>query len=104
MTKGLLKELDKRKPGNELKEGTTQHWISTTPVVNNKSGFTALPGGRCTTVPYVCAGKGEIGQWWVTSEVSKNVAWTFRLTHNIEHVTWEYLRKNIVISVRCIKD
>lgn len=101
---GLLKQFDKRKAANALKEGTTDYWKTSSTDVNNSSGFNALPGGMCTRVPFLCMDMGDIGLWWIAKDFSRNVGWAFRLSHDLEHVSWDYLRKNILISVRCVKE
>lgn len=81
---------------------------------NNKSGFSALPGGRRTTIngddKYdlpVFLSLGNSGYWWSSTEYSKlypNLAISKRLDYNVDIMGQNYSEKQFGLSIRCIKD
>jgi uncharacterized protein (TIGR02145 family) len=69
---------------------------------NNRSGFSALPGGDYLDGDFDLA--GECGYWWLSTVDENNYAWTLYLHY--ESSGWMRLshQKNAGFSVRCIKD
>ena len=77
---------------------------------NNRTGFTALPGGaRSGTMSNLefgkCFGFGNSVYWWSSTESSTNLAYSRYFFSNYAYVTREgSLYKSSGFSVRCIKD
>ena len=87
--------------GSKLKEAGTTHWQSPN-TGTNSSGFTALPGGSCSTGGYF-AGLTATGYWWSSSE-SGSSAWSRCLYYNSAKVSRYYFYKSYGFSVRCLRD
>lgn len=69
---------------------------------NNKTGFSALPGGgRAFNGEF--NGIGEIGFWWSPTEVGYN-SWGRSLSYNSYALDRGTREKRFGFSVRCIKD
>jgi len=77
--------------------------------LNNRSGFSALPGGFCITENiFGEAGIGKTGRWWSSTEESKSEARGRHLNYN-DGILRSWLlygdfEKDLGASVRCIKD
>ena len=70
---------------------------------NNKSGFTALPGG---VHGYAFIGIGNEGYWWSSNENEKEEEWAWDryITYFSGNANKSCSHKTVGISVRCIKD
>ncbi|TND10019.1 MAG: hypothetical protein FD123_701 [Bacteroidetes bacterium] len=69
---------------------------------NNKSGFSALPGGfiyKSTKTYYRSGNMGKIGYWWSTHTSGMGVK-----IDNTDHVSGDFYSKDHGLSVRCLKD
>ncbi len=70
---------------------------------NNRSGFSALPGGtRNPGGTFV--NKGAYGYWWTGNDVSDETALAVGLYNNAQWPALIESRKTCGYSVRCIKD
>jgi uncharacterized protein (TIGR02145 family) len=70
---------------------------------NNRSGFSALPGGFRDSTSFSNGGKG--GYWWSATEESTTIAWRgCALWYSSGFVDNGYLEKQDGFSVRCVKD
>ena len=94
--------------GGQLKEVGTTHWLSPNTGANNKSGFTALPGGHRFHDDGLFTDIGYQGSWWSSTEVT---AGTLRTNAHSFDVSWQsaiefYTQnpKGSGLSVRCVKD
>ncbi|MFC1725510.1 FISUMP domain-containing protein [candidate division KSB1 bacterium] len=90
--------------GGKLKEVGTTHWYSPNEGATNETGFTALPGGRCSTMGWFYA-KTIIAYFWSSSEYNSTSAW-YRYLSNSNSGVWRYYNgdKHSGYSVRCVKD
>ncbi len=73
---------------------------------SNESGFSALPGGRCSSYDqnsYIYKGIGKWGYWWSSTEYTKKTSKT-RSMHSNGTFQWLDWDKGEGMSVRCIKD
>jgi len=87
-----------------MKEAGTSHWDSPN-YANNKSGFTALPGGVRSHASAVFSEAGGLGQWWSSNERDATTAFSIRLRNNNSGGNLStYYQKSHGYSVRCIKD
>lgn len=101
----LLSITDRNNVGGELKETGYEHWASPNTEANNKTGFTALPGGyREDDRSY--PQEGLTGVWWCSAENSiYNVS-----LKGVQHSSGSLLskdkevNKHLGLSVRCIRD
>lgn len=81
-----------------LKERSTSHWRYPNKDANNKSGFTALPGGKRNpdgSFSYLT----DNTYFW-----SSNCAWCRNLNYYLESVGRGNALKSFGFSVRCVKD
>ena len=70
---------------------------------NNRSGFSALPGGdRFTNGSFYNLG-GSCA-WWMATEMNANAASYYGLNNNSANFLGYYADKDNGYSVRCIKD
>jgi uncharacterized protein (TIGR02145 family) len=88
--------------GGKLKEAGTSHWQAPNTGATNESGFTALPGGDCTSGTF--SQINTQGTYWSSTETSLNVASTFVLFNNDSAAIISAAGKAWGFSVRCIKD
>jgi uncharacterized protein (TIGR02145 family) len=89
--------------GAKLKESGSLHWIGTNTGATNESGFTALPGGLRDLEEFNDAGK--TGGWWSSDEYKSVFALSRSLQSFENRVGLRYSdRKQIGLSIRCIKD
>lgn len=88
----------------KLKETGFTHWQIPNEGANNKTGFTALPGGFRHQMGSYCE-IGEMGSWWLSTETFPGTAWSISLG-SIGNGLMEdmYIGKNWGLSVRCIRD
>jgi uncharacterized protein (TIGR02145 family) len=87
----------------QLREAGNTHWIQSDSLVNNLSGFTALPSGE-RSYNGVYKGLGEYCRWW-----SANASET--VTCNILYLPFElgypvpmFKQDSYGLAVRCLKD
>lgn len=71
--------------------------------LNNKSGFSALPGGYRMDVG-VFGWIGYYGFWWSATENSAEIAWSRCMFYNSCDIRRMYSFKEYGFSVRCVKD
>ena len=91
--------------GGKLKETGTLHWLNTHVGVTNETGFTALPGGyRNSFYQVFFYDIRMFGDWWTSTEVNSDNAWTREINTNDNKIAWYSEIKNLGASVRCIKD
>lgn len=94
---------DENVAGGKLKEIGTTHWITPNTEADNRSGFTALPGGYRHiggSFDYI----GYSAAWWSSTAGNTDDAYTRFLGNNYNFV---YSYTNNVgngFSVRCVKD
>lgn len=69
----------------------------------NKSGFTALPGGR-RSVNGAFIGIGNYGSWWSAPAVYTNSAWYRSVLYHVNSVDTHFRNKEAGLSVRCVRD
>jgi len=91
---------------NQMKEVGTIHWKSPNVKSNNKSGFTALPGGYIENFNYRSEAIGFSACFWTSTEREKEDAWCRRLGYFLGFYGIHKMPafKNYKYSVRCIKD
>jgi uncharacterized protein (TIGR02145 family) len=70
---------------------------------NNRTGFTALPGG-CRYVDGLFCNIGEYGSWWSSTSYSTTDAYMQLIGYGFGHIIYYYNEKYCGLSVRCIKD
>jgi uncharacterized protein (TIGR02145 family) len=80
--------------GGKMKETGLVHWLTPNSGATNSSGFTALPNEPM----------GPFGYFWSTTEVDVSNAWTRELNYGNSEIRIIAIPKNIVFSVRCVKD
>lgn len=72
---------------------------------SNESGFSGLPGGRCSPWPsFTFTEIGRLGCWWSSSEAGSNLAWFRYLAYAENNLSRHHQHKQNGLSVRCIKD
>ncbi|MFA6482922.1 MAG: FISUMP domain-containing protein [Bacteroidales bacterium] len=89
--------------GDQMKEMGTLHWASPNIRANNKSGFTALPGGRRSQD----GGFFSIGNhafFWSSSTSGLSDAYSRNLDFDFNGVSRAHYSKSRGYSVRCIRD
>jgi uncharacterized protein (TIGR02145 family) len=91
--------------GGKMKETDTIHWKSPNADANNKSRFTALPGGYRASPGGMYYLGGESALWWSSTGKGKEDAYG-RCLYNYNGIIHQerYLYKHIGVSVRCVKD
>lgn len=72
--------------------------------LNNKSGFSALPGGYRYYFDGAFYSVGFTGDWWSSSEYYSSNAWRRALFYSGSYVYRGYGSKADAISVRCVRD
>jgi uncharacterized protein (TIGR02145 family) len=90
--------------GGKLKETGTTHWNSPNTGATNETGFTALPGGLRNNLGGSFYDIGINGYWWSATELSATFAWTRNLYYYDSLVHSYNYRKEVGISVRCVRD
>jgi uncharacterized protein (TIGR02145 family) len=99
----LTNYLGTRVAGGKLKETGTNHWDRPNKGANNKSGFTALPGGyRNEDGTFVSM--GEDFDCWSASEYNTNKAWFRNIHFNDNDVGRNNYNKETGFYVRCVRD
>ncbi len=91
----------------------TANWVSSInagapgnsdyPAYRNKTGFTALPGGRRDNFG-IFSVLGESGYWWSSEVFNTDYAYNLTMYNNRSFWVSGYCDKAIGFSVRCIKD
>ena len=89
--------------GGKLKETSTIHWNSPNNGATNETGFTALPGGICSSNE-TFSGVGLYGYWWSFTPYSSSMAWSRNMYFGYISITRHYDIKVVGLSVRCIRD
>jgi uncharacterized protein (TIGR02145 family) len=89
--------------GGKLKEKKTTHWNSPNTKANNKSGFTALPGGYRNDKG-VFDRIGYSGNWWSATERDTVNAWYRIMLFDDSEIYGPSFKKELGLSVRCVKD
>jgi len=89
--------------GGKMKEAGTVHWKSPNEGADNKSGFTALPGGsRYMDAEFI--GIGEAGLWWTSTVKEADLVWTRGLHYSVDYEARGEYDKMFGACVRCLKD
>lgn len=92
--------------GDKMKETGTTHWLNTSNMVTNSSGFTALPGGMRGN-PTGFNGITTKGAFWSSTSWGTNVfprAYTFSLQSTSSALHQSVSVANCGFAVRCVKD
>jgi uncharacterized protein (TIGR02145 family) len=91
--------------GGKMKEAGIAHWSSPNIDGTNTSGFTALPGGQCSTTGLFTV-IGTTGYWWGTTQHATLAAasYLYLYSRNGDANNAEVAYKLYGFSVRCIKD
>jgi len=87
--------------GGKLREAGKAHWIAS--IADNKSGFTALPGGQRVNGQF---GRiGRLGQWWTSTEDDDSNARYWDIGESGSNQVDDYFTiKTDGFSVRCVRD
>jgi uncharacterized protein (TIGR02145 family) len=90
--------------GGKLREAGRAHWISS--VADNKSGFTALPGGyRLAGFEVEFTRIGRCGRWWTSTEDGDQDARHWDICESGSNQVDEYYTGKVHgFSVRCVRD
>jgi uncharacterized protein (TIGR02145 family) len=104
---------DAQTRGNKIAQSLAAktNWIASTEVgtignnltANNRSGFSALPGG-CRGDDGSFSGVGDGGSWWSATESDASSAYYRYLSHFINALCKLYSPKSCGFSVRLVKD
>ncbi len=92
--------------GDKMKETGTIHWLNTSNLVTNSSGFTALPGGMRGN-PTGFNGITTKGAFWSSTPWGINTfprAYTFSLQSTSSALHQSVSVANCGFAVRCVKD
>src|SRR5690554_5171130 len=84
-------------------EAGTGLWYDPNTGATNETGFTALPGGYCSSdgsFYYV----GDYGYWWSASEGNTGYAWGRSVYYSGSDVYRNGYDKELGFSVRCLRD
>jgi uncharacterized protein (TIGR02145 family) len=90
--------------GDAMKEAGTAHWMSPNSGATNSSGFTALPGGARSAEPGYAYPLGSLGLFWTASERNGGEAQGYYLFDSYHSVERQVYKKQMGLSVRCVKD
>jgi uncharacterized protein (TIGR02145 family) len=96
--------------GGKMKEEGTSHWISPNTGANNKSGFTALPGGlRTGTGTWLTNGQHNLGYYtgfwsYNPSDTPSAVIYSISLSTFESAASAGSHYKTVGFSIRCLKD
>ena len=71
------------------------------PEKQNKTGFSALPGGLLDDG---ISRVGEWGCWWTSSDLSEPNGWALLIGNNFVNANLNGLGKSYGLSVRCLRD
>jgi uncharacterized protein (TIGR02145 family) len=92
--------------GGKMKSTGTQYWIDPNTGATNESGFSGLPGGLYGTDDSLNQSfqlLGSLGLWWSTTE-SGSLAIRRRLSNVTSTVNRNSQNKQVLYSVRCVRD
>ena len=70
---------------------------------NNKTGFSALPGG-CRSSDGSFSNLGGYGHWWSSSSGGSGEAWYRSLWYSREYLGRDSYGRSYGFSVRCLQD
>lgn len=87
--------------GGQLKAQSL--WVGPNTGATNASHFSALPGGRRSSVGAFST-IGTSGMWWTASEYSDAQAWRRILTNNSAGISRDDNSKQNGASIRCVQD
>jgi uncharacterized protein (TIGR02145 family) len=88
--------------GGKIKEDGTAHWKEENVGASNLSGFTALPGGFRHLIGYF-GYLTEHGYFWTSTNYDQENDWLRFVSHfNRNLQPYEYGRKKMAYSIRCI--
>jgi uncharacterized protein (TIGR02145 family) len=91
---------------DKLRETGTEHWLYPNNGANNKTGFSALPGGFKSPYdqgPSTFEGLCRNGFWWVATEYSPNEGCILYMTFE-GMLSYSFADKKFGLSVRCVRD
>ena len=71
---------------------------------NNRTGFSALPGGNRGSSDGTFYFVGIYGYWWSSTEFNTYYAWNRHMSCNSSDVYRDYVDKQSGFSVRCVRD
>jgi uncharacterized protein (TIGR02145 family) len=92
--------------GGKIKETGYSHWKEPNKGADNKSGFTALPGGYRGPKGKFFNFKNNLAYFWTSTEYDAANAWGYYITYG-EPIIYRYgmsFGKNMAFAVRCIQD
>jgi uncharacterized protein (TIGR02145 family) len=90
--------------GSKLKETGTTHWIEPNYGANNKSGFTALPGGY-RHQDGTFASMAFSAYFWTSESATTTYGWSRYLQDGSQATTrYGIQTKQLGLSVRCVKE
>lgn len=89
--------------GSKLKEVGNIHWKRLNTESNNKSGFTAIPGGA-RGIGGAFNNIGSSGYWWSSTEYNTGKAWCCFMSFNHSHIEMSDFNESNGLSIRCVKD
>jgi uncharacterized protein (TIGR02145 family) len=89
--------------GGNLKEISTNHWLSSNIGATNISGFTALPGDFRNAAGSFGMIGGYSFFWSATASATKNL-WGFWLSNHSEFIYWGGGYITCGLSIRCVED
>jgi uncharacterized protein (TIGR02145 family) len=88
--------------GGKMKSTGTQYWQSPNTDATNESGFSGLPGGFISGVPFEDI--GNYGLWWSSTEFDALNSYARRLNYDSGSVTGGTWPSSDALSIRCLKD
>jgi len=87
-----------------LKEDGPTHWHSESPGADNRTGFTALPGGYRYSRGAGFSNLGYSGMWWTSTAYNNSNVWNRSMGIDGDNMNKDLDLKNYGFSVRCTKD
>lgn len=92
--------------GGKMKESGIAHWATPNNTADNRSGFTALPGGYRSDNGQFFGLGSFISCWWSSTSTSSNNdnAYYRFITSDSSGIIKDYGSRYFGFSVRCIKD
>lgn len=90
---------------NKLKETGTKHWHAPNNEADNKSGFTALPGGTRGGGNGSYRVLGSMGGWWTSTQAIPTYSWYRTINFDGPDVNRDFGHVQTTgFSIRCVKD
>ena len=86
------------------KTSTVEGAVGNNLLLNNFTGFSALPGGDRGGTNGTYFNIGEVGFWWTSTEYSISNAWYWYFSFDVSYIVWDNNTKRFGMSVRCVKD